>query len=501
MISRQSALVFINNILGALIGYIAMFAVIRFMGKEALGIAAFAISFVALFSFITNLGFDSAHIKRISEGKDIGKCNGTYISIKLLLIGVFIFTVFLSLYVWTDVMGNGFETRTHEKAIYYSIMYWALFGILYVFVSTFNGRREIAKSQTLIFFNNFTRSLLMIIVAVLSLGVIALMDAYIAGALAAVLFGLYMFRKMPISKPDKEHFRSYVKFAIPLSIASSTIIIASNTDIVMIQWFWSAMDVADYYAAKKIGMLMTVVGVAVATSIYPAMSSLHWRGNIKEIRKITIKAERYISMVVFPFLFFMLVFPDKIVVIMLSKSMKSAIPTIQVLAVFYALVVINMPYNNQLPAMNRTDISGKIGVIRAFMNIGLNIIFIPKSLVGIKLLGLGAFGAALATLITFLITTVNVRWAAYRLTGSIMDRGIITHILAAILTSIVFLLIDTSWAMRWYSFLVLGIAFMGVYFVLLTILREFKKEDLKMFLDAFHPKKMFGYIKDEIREK
>ncbi len=188
---------FVNNVLGALVGYAAMFFIIRYMGKEALGIVAFSISFVGLFSFITNLGFDNAHIKKISDEKNLGKCNGTYISIKISLIAVFVFIVIFSIYFWKDIMGNGFETKMHEQAVYLSIIYWCLFSILYIFVSTFNGKRKIARSQTLIFINNFTRSLLTIIIAVLSLGVLALVNAYIAGVLVAILVALYLSEKCP----------------------------------------------------------------------------------------------------------------------------------------------------------------------------------------------------------------------------------------------------------------------------------------------------------------
>ncbi len=306
---------------------------------------------------------------------------------------------------------------------------------------------------------------------------------------------------MPVEMPDKNYLKSYMKFALPLAISSSAVIIAANTDVVMIQWFWSSLDVADYYAAKRIGMLMTTIGIAIGTTVYPAMSRLHSKGNIEEIRKIASMAERYLSMVVFPLMFFILVFTDKIVLIMLSEAMRSAIPVIRVLTVFYTLTVMNIPYAYQLPAVNRTDISGKIGVMRAVINVGLNFIFIPTSILGIGLLGLGAVGAALATLITFLITTFNMRLAAYRLTGSISDKRILIHISSAILTSVVFLLIDTSWASRWYTLGILGLAFMGVYIAILTLMKEFRKEDFDLFFDAFNPKKMLGYMNEEIREK
>ena len=501
MISRKSALVFINNVLGALIGYIAMFFIIRYLGKETLGIVAFAISFVGLFSFISNLGFDNTHVKQVSGGEDVGRCNGTYLLIKLLLTGLMIGTVLTSIFIWKDILGHGFETKTHENAIYLALIYWTFFSLMYIFISTFNGRREIARSQTIIFANNFVRSTLIIVFSFLSLGVLAIMNAYIAGVFIAFLLGLWMFRKLPISMPDREHIMKYVRFAIPLSISSSAIIIASNTDVVMIQWFWNALDVADYYAAKRIGMILTMFSISISTVLMPSLSHMDSKGDRENIRRTTMKAERYISMITFPLVFFILVFPEKIITVFLASSMRSAAHTMQVLTLFYALIVLNSPYNSQLMALGRSGILGKVGIMRAIINIALNLIFIPVSFMGFRLLGLGAFGAALATLITFLLTTANIRWATYRLTGTVMDRRILLHISAAMLTSMLFFVVDTSWAVRWYSLGILGLAFLATYFGILYLLREFRKEEFMTFTEALHPTKMLRYMGEELRRK
>ena len=501
MISRQSALVFMNNVLAALLGYVAMFFVIRYMGKEALGIVAFGISFAGLFSFLANLGFDSAHTKRISEGKDLGKCNGTYFSIKLLLIGLFLFVVFLSLYIWKNIMGNGFESPLHEEAVYISSIYWAFFSLLMGFMATFNGRKEIAKSQTIRFFNDISRSTMMIIVALSFAGVLALAGAYLAGTLIALLVALYLFKSLPISRPDREYARFYTKFALPLAIASSMLVVASNTDVVMIQWFWNSADVADYYASKKIAMILTMISMAVSTALYPALSSHYAKGEVDIIKEKTVTAERYLSIFMFPVAFFILVFPENIIVIMLSRAMLTSVPTLRALTLLYALIVLNYPYNNLVAAMDRTPIIGKINIVRALLNIGLNLVFIPVSFMGMTMLGMGAFGAAIATFIAFLVTTISLRFAAYGLAGVVVDSRIFKHIIAGLLTSIIFYAIDTSWAVRWYSLLLLALLFVSVYFAILVVMKEFTKKDFDMLIDAIHPGKMAKYVNGELRGK
>lgn len=80
-----------------------MFVLAKFWGSfapTALGIVGFAIAFLALFSFISDLGFGGAHIKRISEGKDLGKCIGTYAAIQLVLITTMVAVVLGGILIW-----------------------------------------------------------------------------------------------------------------------------------------------------------------------------------------------------------------------------------------------------------------------------------------------------------------------------------------------------------------------------------------------------------------
>ena len=84
--SRKIALLFAAENVNAIIGWIALLFVARKMGASAIGEFSFALSIVGSFTFIAFFGFKMAHVKRISEGLDLGKCIGTFLSIRLFLI-------------------------------------------------------------------------------------------------------------------------------------------------------------------------------------------------------------------------------------------------------------------------------------------------------------------------------------------------------------------------------------------------------------------------------
>ena len=111
MLSRKSALIVAVNILSAFIGWIGLVVIARLWGgfaPTAVGIIGFGMAFVGMFNVIADLGFSTAHVKRISEGKDLGECIGTYATIKILLIGITAALVIGGIAIWKYGLHNEF---------------------------------------------------------------------------------------------------------------------------------------------------------------------------------------------------------------------------------------------------------------------------------------------------------------------------------------------------------------------------------------------------------
>ncbi|PNX49585.1 MAG: hypothetical protein BV457_01145 [Thermoplasmata archaeon M9B1D] len=181
MIARKSALYITIQLLNGIIGFIGLKFIALYMQPWEYGVVAFAFGFVTLFSIFGDLAFGSAHIKRISEGKDLEKCVSTYAVIKITLTGLLASITILSIAIWRYVFGRGFETPLHEQAIYLLLAYYVLYNLSQVFTITFNAKKEIAKVQipTLLF--TLTRVFITIFVAYFGLGILALAYTYILG--------------------------------------------------------------------------------------------------------------------------------------------------------------------------------------------------------------------------------------------------------------------------------------------------------------------------------
>ncbi|GAF83540.1 unnamed protein product, partial [marine sediment metagenome] len=170
MIARKSALIIFIQILNGILGYVGLKFIALYMEPWEYGVIGFAFGFVALFSIFGKLGFDQAHIKRISEGKKFGTCVGTFVITKTFLAGLLATFTILSLIVWKYVLNRSFETSLHEQAVYIMLAYFVLLTLTQSMISTFNAKKEMAKAQLPIFSYSLVRVAATIFIAYNGLG-------------------------------------------------------------------------------------------------------------------------------------------------------------------------------------------------------------------------------------------------------------------------------------------------------------------------------------------
>ncbi len=503
MIARKSALIIVTQLANGLLGYIGLKFIALYMQPWEYGIVGFAYGFVAIFSIFGNLGFNQAHIKRISEGKDLDKCIATFATVKIFLAGFMASLVVLSIAVWKYVVGRGFESPMHEKAIYIMLFYFVLVMITQSMTITFNARKEIAKSQLPYFLYVFVRTIAIIFVALSGLGPLALAYAYFIGEIFHFAFAFLFFRGYPVSKPSFSYFKNYFSFAIHMAIASASWLIMTNIDKVFIQLFWSATQVGEYFAIFNLSRFIILFASAVGALLLPTISEFHVRNEMKEIKNITLLSERYLSMIVFPIIIIMVSLARPIIHILLSDKYMPALVVLQILPFFVLIEVLSRPYDSQLQGMNMPQISRNRVLLMMIINLTLNVILIPKDIksLGIKLAGLGTTGAAIATVSAYAAGLIYTRLMVWKLTGIKGSYRVAIHAIAAIATAVfLYYLSSIFYIARWYHLLLAALLGFAFYFGILYLFREFTKEDFDFFMDTLNLKKMLKYIGEEIKK-
>jgi len=507
MIARKSVLIVTTKLLNGSLGYLGLFFIARYMEPADYGIISFAIGFVTILTILTNLGFVSAHIKRISEGKELGRCIGTFLSVRAVLITSALAVFFTGLFIWTNVLGRGFETSMHLQAVYIILIFWIFSQIIQSFSATFQAKKEIARHQLPFLINGVVRTSAIIYVAISGYGVLELAWAYVAGEFVHLLITFLFFRKYPIKKPTKSHIKSYRVFAFPLMIVSTSSIIMSNIDKILIQLFWSSADVGYYFAAFRVSNFIIMFTAAIGMLTFPTYSKLHAAGDINQIKKLTYDSERHLSLIVFPMVFGLIILAEPTAFILLSGWMP-AVPLLQILPFVVLFKTLATPYLSQFNGMNRPELNRNRMVIMVICNLILNFLLIPKDIqmLGINLFGLGAKGAAIATVVSFAAGLVYTRIMSYKLIGEKGNIRIVIHAFAAIVMAgaLYILLYNFDlilWITRWYNLLFFAAFGLGIYLGILALFKEFTKEDFFFYMETLNIKKMFKYISSEFKDK
>jgi len=177
MIARKSFFMTISLFTTEIIGMIGLIVIAKFWGRyapEALGVIGFAMSFLALFSIISKLGYPQAHIKKISEGKDIGACIGTFIVIKLILTGLMVSAFFIYLFIWKNILKEGFYDATTESVILVFVGFYVFFSLQGITINTFTATGEIVKKEIPTLLGRIIKTPLIILISlagVTSLGI------------------------------------------------------------------------------------------------------------------------------------------------------------------------------------------------------------------------------------------------------------------------------------------------------------------------------------------
>ncbi len=511
MLGRKSLLLTAQNVVTGLIGYVGLLFILRYTGLQAYGILTFALSFVGLFSFILDFGFSTANVKRISEGMDFERAITVYFIIKIILAGIFISIVIFSIYFWEDFLHGSFRT-VYEKYDFYILIFYYIFQSFVVYYqSIFNAKTYAAVLSIPPFIEAVVRNGLLIVSTIYLIKYFTSPDEF--SLLMAIIwvfsYAIYVLAFLPFArgwkfkKPEKEDFKKYYTFAIPVSISIILGSISSNISVIIIESFFGSYYVGAYGSILKIVSYVSVISSSLGTLILPTLSFLYSNGRKYEYREKILQYERFISISILPLIIFMLIFSRQI----LNLWTSLLIPfysTLIVLSIMVYINGINSPYSSHFNAIGNPKYLMYLGLLNTSLIIILDFLLIPSRIFRFNLFGLNILGAALASLISSAIIFLIIRLNVGRSMGIYMDRSLPKQILLGSLTGAVFFIIDSLKIFPSFPLWSLVIWLISIYVVflfLLVITKTLESDDLEIIKETLNPFKMFSYIKEELGKK
>ena len=488
-LAKKSLFALSYNIVGGVVGYITMFFALRLVGQEAWGIYGSALGIAGLLSILATLGLDPTHIKMMTKLRDKAQCMGAYLLLKTLFGFMFITVSFLGFFVVGEYFGYKFESPYLAQAVYITIFGFFVASLANIFKTTYQVKLKARRTLLPMFLQLLAQDVLIIIFSILYyfgrlfpqayIGVLFAYAYLVGNAVRMIVYVFWAFKdRIPYKFPSRRVLKEYLHFTIPLALLGAVGIIQAYTDRAMLQFFWNSIEVGGYFSAQKISLSLMYLGGSLVFFLYPAQSKYYEENKKKEFFKITQKAERYLSLFTVPFVFFTFAMAPEILNLFKGTLISYSLP-LDILMIYAYLNVINRPYGSQITSANRPSETLRVGLVQAIANVVLNAIFIPTSIAGIPLFGLKSTGAALGTLLSFLIGFVYFRYRLWKILGTKYEIRLFYHLLAGTAAMLILYFIKYLIGPLYSWYLIIGafILFIGIYTSILYLMGEFGKRE------------------------
>ncbi len=204
------------------------------------------------------------------------------------------------------------------------------------------------------------------------------------------------YKTIKLSFKLKIFFES-IKFSIPLIPGLLSSFILNLSDRIFIERYFSLSEVGLYSLGYKIAGLIGVIGGSFLLAYGPVFYKYANSINQTEAKSIIAKYNHIYIIIVITISFLISFFSKEAIVILLNKKYGDSYKIIPIISFTYIIIQTTGLLNIMIYQSKKNIPLMLISIISAILSIGFNFLLIPHY---------GAFGAAFATLISFIIVLI-----------------------------------------------------------------------------------------------
>jgi O-antigen/teichoic acid export membrane protein len=411
-LGRKSLLLSLGTWSGSALGMLISIFIARTLGPAALGTIGFSTGIVGLVAAALLPGFGQAHLKRLAEGQDPGRCLGTMLALQL---GLHAGLAAVLLAAWS---GEGlFHTR--EVGLVFLLMLAAQVASNFadIFLKVFIGREWIVSHFVIVQAARLVR--LGATVAVLwgtptlpGVAATFVIEGVLSGLLAiAVLAGRH---RITLRPPTRESLRGYWRYARPFLVTTPLALFQDSIDRVLVGR-WAGLEAAGYYqVARSLWEALSSVMAAPGLMFFTRLSSLYARRSSagdREARDFFFGALDKLLFLAIPLAFLFWAFAGSLVGLLYGGAFEPAATALRILVLAAVVANVINPYTLVLYALEAGDRFVPVNIVRVIAYLVVLVLVVPVDLAGFRGFWPGAAGAAVARLFLVLFPAwVYFRW-------------------------------------------------------------------------------------------
>jgi O-antigen/teichoic acid export membrane protein len=475
LFTHQIGLIGITNLIISLRGIILLPILTKTLGAYDYGVLAQIMVTISLCTPLVTIGLLSGITRFLAAETDKKEIQEGFFSslIVIFFSGIVLSSLlFLSSNFLAQMIFHTKEAIPLIKISAFIILIWALDRASLQF---FRTRRQMTKYSSFLLLENFGELGLITYLVLNGFGVFGVVISLLI--VKAITFGIMLFviiSQIGIKLPHFTKIRPYLVFGLPMLPSYIFVWIINSSDLYVIGYFMDSASVGVYSAAYGIGVIISMFIGPISIVLYPTILKLWKEDKIEEIKIHLEYSMKYFLMLAIPSTFGLSVLAGQLLIVFTTSQFvygSVLIPIIAVSSIFSSFYSINMYI---LAMVKKTKIIGALLMIAAIVNIILNIIFVPL---------IGILGAAISTLVSFLILSLLMYYLAVsNIKFELGFRFILKSIFASFVMSFLIFVYNPTGITN----VLISIGFAtGIYFGILIILKGFSKDELKFLKSLF----------------
>ena len=495
MESQKIFFMIIFILLKDVLSLVFFYLVVLFYKPEIIGIVQFALSFVALFSFIFNLGFLVAHLKIYPEEENKAGSIGTllFINTFFIIISLIFYSIVLNLF--------SFDSRT------FTIIIIFLIDLIVQNMCTFFSNILIADKEIIkgtfpwIVISSSKIIFIIIGISYFPFNEIILSFFYLFSSLIHFIVLFIYVIPYKIGKPTKNLINKYLKFTYPLIVYNVVFIISSNIGFVLINFWISTEAVAFYYAGDHLSTFRTVIPKVIGLAMVSIFSKNIAENKLEKNKEIIKRISKYSCFLFGIVILLSFLYSNYLIIFLIGKVYEPSVFIFNILLLSHLIIINDAAIFADLNARGLTRLYSIINILGEIYQIFLIIIFIAPFC-----LNLGINGLALAILFRYITYTPFIRtflWIKYKYSYNFSIFLNLAIILAIyLLNNLIFVkIIKVDLFVYFYLipfFMLLNIL---LYFIILYVVRGIKRDDLRYFKLIFNIKSLINLLYKDLAVK
>lgn len=340
---------------------------------------SFVNSFIAIFSFLPDLGVGIIVIREIARNKEKADL---YLGNSLILNTSFAFIALIVIFITSFFLGQSPQTRA---LIFIASLTLFISTVRSVAIFFFDGMEKMHLSALL---NSLNTVLLLIFAAIfgfiLGLGIKGVFIGMLFGTILSLFITWFIVLQrfiLPKVIVNKKIMKHLFLEGLPLGIASFSFMVYTRIDSVILGNLLGNTSVGIYNSATPFAFsLIQLLNVPFVVAVFPALSRIE-KENKQRFQKVLKRSVFFIIAWSLPISILISLFSPIFIPFIFGKKYEAAIPVLKILIFFVPFASLSAFLYKVLIILNKQMLYLYISIAGALINVIFNFYLIPKYLI------------------------------------------------------------------------------------------------------------------------